>query len=119
MVREVVQGMLNAAGFHALSAENGAVALAIFASQTIDGAIIDVDMPGMNGVDVSRALHAQAAALHRPLLTWMMTGVVRPELIDAARISGSAGILAKPFTRAELLACFDTLGIHAQHALAS
>ena len=47
MVREVVQGMLNAAGFHALSAEDGATALALFATNQIDAAMIDVDMPGM------------------------------------------------------------------------
>lgn len=109
MVREVVQGMLKAAGYHSLSAEDGATALAMYAGQPIDAALIDVDMPGINGIELCRALHAQASASGRPLLAWMMTGVVRPELITASEAAGAAGILAKPFTRAELVACFERL----------
>ncbi len=111
MVREVVQGMLNSFGFHALSVEDGATAMAVFAVEDIQGAIIDIDMPRMNGIDVCRALQAQASALGRPLLAWMMTGVVRPELPDAARRAGAAGVLPKPFTRAELRTCFVQLEV--------
>ena len=109
MVREVVQGMLNAAGFHALSAEDAATALALYASNPIDAAMIDVDMPGMNGIDLCRALQAQAAAVGRGVLAWLMTGVVRPELVVDAQAAGATGVLAKPFTRAELVACFEPL----------
>jgi CheY-like chemotaxis protein len=112
MVLDVVQGMLDAAGYHALRAADGATALDIFAHHVVHGAIIDVDMPGMNGVEVCRALQSQAAAAGRSLLAWMMTGVVRPQLVQAAEAAGAVGILPKPFTRAELLACFETLSVH-------
>lgn len=109
MVREIVQRMLNAAGYHALAAEDGAMALAIYAGEAIDGAILDVDMPGMNGVDLCRALHSQATAAGRPLLIWMMTGVTRPQLEEDARQAGALGVMAKPFTREQLLGCFEPL----------
>lgn len=112
MVREVVQGMLNSFGFHALSVEDGATALAVFAVEEFDGAIVDVDMPGMNGVEVCRALQVQSSALGRPLLVWLMTGLVRPELPAAARQAGAVGVLPKPFTKAELRSCFENLEIH-------
>lgn len=120
LVRHVVQGMLNAAGFHAFAAEDGTTALATYAAQPTDAAIIDVDMPDMNGVDVCRALRAQASAMGRSFRAWMMTGVVRPDLLERARDAGAGGVLAKPFTRQELLACFAGLPIQATpHALAS
>ncbi len=120
LVRHVVQGMLNAAGYHAVAAEDGSTALATYAAQTVDAAIIDVDMPDMNGVDVCRALRAQATASGRSYRAWMMTGVVRPDLVERAREAGASGVLAKPFTRQELLACFAGLPVHAApHAMAS
>lgn len=111
MVRDVVQRMLNAAGYHALAAEDGATALAVYAGESIDACILDVDMPGMNGVDLCRALHSQAVAAGRPLPIWMMTGVSRPQLQEQARRAGALGVLAKPFTRDQLLGCFEMLAV--------
>jgi CheY-like chemotaxis protein len=119
MVRQVVQSMLNMAGYRALSAEDGATALAIYAGEAVDGAILDVDMPNMTGVELCAALRAQAAAQRRPILLWLMTGVVRPELVSDAIAAGARGVLGKPFTREELLACFTRLSAdHPAHALA-
>jgi CheY-like chemotaxis protein len=118
MVRELVQGMLNATGYRALSAEDGATALAVYAGNAIDAAILDVDMPGMTGVDLCRALHAQAAATHHPLVVWLMTGNARPELEPAARAAGAVGVLAKPFSKQELMACFHHVEAHVpEHSL--
>jgi CheY-like chemotaxis protein len=109
MVRDIVRIVLASAGFRPVCAEHGAAALALFESNVVDGAIIDVDMPGMNGIEVCERLQAAAAARHQPLVAWIMTGVLRPELMGAARRAGALGILAKPFTRSELVACFDVL----------
>lgn len=107
MVREVVQVMLNNAGYRAIAAEDGPSGIRAFAAHTFDAAIIDVDMPVMNGVDVCRELTAQATAAHRPFVAWIMTGVVRPELVTSALAAGAVGVLAKPFTKRELLARFE------------
>lgn len=120
LVREVVQGLLKVAGFHVLGAGEGIAALAAYAAEGADGAIVDMDMPGMNGLEVCRELRLRAKVAHRPLQLWLMTGVVRPELVEDAQAAGAQGVLAKPFTRDELLRCFSGLLVqHSEHALAS
>ncbi len=119
MVRDVVQAMLKSGGHRSISAENGMVGLRVYETQPFEGAMIDVDMPGMNGVEVCRELHRRAVEEHRPLVAWLMTGVVRPELIAAASAAGAAGVLAKPFTKPQLLECFSESAIRAaEHAFA-
>ena len=107
LVREVVRQMLQARGYMVLVAEEGPAGLRQLAKHEVDVAIVDVDMPMMNGVEVCSALREQAAANGRTLPVWLMTGVTRPELAAGAERAGAAGILAKPFTTAELVACVE------------
>jgi DNA-binding response OmpR family regulator len=107
LVREVVRQMLQARGYAVLVAEEGRAGLRQLAKNEVDVAIVDVDMPLMNGVEVCTALREQAAAAGRTLPVWLMTGVTRPELVEGAERAGAAGILAKPFTTAELIACVE------------
>lgn len=111
MVREIVQRMLNAVGYRALPAEDASTALAIFSTEHIDAAILDIDMPGMNGIELCRALHARAAASGGQFFAWMMTGLIRPHLAPEIRAAGAMGVMAKPFSRSELLACFERLPV--------
>lgn len=120
MVRDVVQAMLKSGGHASLSAENGASALRVFESTHFDGAMVDMDMPGMNGIELCRELHRRTTEQHRPFVAWLMTGVVRPELVTAAVGAGATGVLAKPFTKPQLLACFSEAVMReaAEHPLA-
>jgi CheY-like chemotaxis protein len=115
LVREVVRLMLEARGYTVVVADGGPTALRLFSERSIDAAVVDVDMPAMTGVEVSRALLEQASAVGRRVLVWLMTGVTRPGLdADAARV-GALGIIPKPFTPAELIARLqaDTAGVPA------
>lgn len=61
-LREVIRRYLEHAGRCAVVGEsgNGAEALERIASLRPDVAILDVNMPGMNGIDLARALQAQS-----------------------------------------------------------
>lgn len=104
MVREVVQSMLEFRGYDVFPVEDGPKAIAHCLDHRVDVALVDVDMPRMDGVEVCRVLRRQAEALGRRLLIWLMTGVTRPELVVRAKAAGAAGVLSKPFTSEELLA---------------
>ncbi len=108
LVREVVRRMLDCRGYSVVVAADANDALDLLARQRIDAAIVDVDMPVMNGVEACRALRNQAAAAGRSLLVWLMTGVTRPDLAARALAAGALGVIAKPFTTDELVACVET-----------
>jgi CheY-like chemotaxis protein len=103
LVREVVRLMLEARGYVVLVADGGAKALGLFAEHRVDVALVDMDMPSMNGLEVGRALIDRAAAIGRQVLVWLMTGVMRPEVTDHAARIGVLGVIPKPFTTREII----------------
>lgn len=102
MVRSVLSLMLEARGFGVSTAHDGAMALAEQAVRPADAFLVDVDMPGKTGVEVCRELRAWCERNGRPFRAWLMTGVIGRDLEAAAASVGARGVLAKPFTSAEL-----------------
>jgi len=103
LVREVVKSMLEARGIEVLVAKNGPDAMASFTEQPTVAVMIDVDMPGPNGVEVCRAIRDFAQRHHHKVAIWLMTGVDRPGLKASAAAAGARGVIPKPFTTQELL----------------
>ena len=81
--------------------------LAIAGQSRVDAAIVDVNMPGPNGVEVCRSLHAQAAAAGRSIAVWMMTGARTPDVAKRALEAGAIALLGKPFDFTDLFRQFD------------
>jgi len=61
-----------------------------------DLAIIDVMMPGMNGLDVTRALRANPATVDLPIV--IFSALVRPEDQDSGLEAGADHYVVKPFS---------------------
>ena len=107
-VRESLRFFLERRGFGVVLASSGPEAIAMYGQHVIDGAMIDVQMPGMNGIDVCRVLREQAGAANRPFVVWMMTGGRSPELAKFAVEAGAVALLGKPFDYADLYQRFET-----------
>ena len=107
-VRESLRFLFRRRGYEVLTAESGAEAIALVAQHPVHGAIVDVNMPGMNGVDVCRSLHEQAAAAGRAVAVWMMTGARTPEMTKRAEAAGALAVLGKPFDFEELFQQLDS-----------
>jgi DNA-binding response OmpR family regulator len=107
-VRESLRFLLMRRGYHVLEAEDGAKGVALAAQQPIDGAFVDVNMSGMNGIAVCRELHAQAAAAGRKIAVWMMTGARTNEIEKASVEAGALLLLQKPFDIPDLLQRVET-----------
>ena len=105
-VRDSLRLLLQQRGYNGLVAESGAEGLAIAAQHVIDGAMIDVHMPGINGVEVCRTLRDQAVASGREIALWVMTGARTPELAKASLEAGALELLGKPFDVADLFRRF-------------
>ena len=100
-MRRIVRGLLKEMGcIDAHEAEDGAVALTMLKAQTFDVVVCDINMPNMNGFELLKAVKADPALKHLPIL--MVTAEARKEDIVLAAQSGAAGYIVKPFTKATL-----------------
>lgn len=90
---ENIADILVSEGFDAVSVDSPIAALASAAEQTFDCVLLDVRMPQMDGVELRERLRVS-----QPFAEFVfMTAFASDERLDAARRSGTAGILAKPF----------------------
>ncbi len=101
-VREILRFILTAQGFTVVTADNGAAGLSLYDKQVVDGAIVDNQMPQLNGIDACCELRARAQQAGRDLPVWLMTGTCTSELRRLAVAAGAKGIFGKPFDFAKL-----------------
>jgi two-component system chemotaxis response regulator CheY len=100
-MRRIVRGLLKEMGCsNAEEAEDGVVALQMLKAQKFDFVVSDINMPNMNGFELLKAVKADDALKHLPVL--MVTAEARKEDIVLAAQSGAAGYIVKPFTKATL-----------------
>ena len=75
------------------AAAEGQGALALIKSEKPDLVFLDIDMPGITGLDVLRQVKEAGLA---PIV-WMLTGNEKLDIITEALSLGAAGYLTKPF----------------------
>ncbi|RYC33149.1 PAS domain S-box protein [Lichenibacterium minor] len=93
--------LLEAAGHAVDVAGDGAQAVAAVAAAPYDLVLMDVQMPGMDGVTATRLIRASAGP-QRSVPIVAMTANVFPEQVRAFREAGMDGHLGKPLNRAQL-----------------
>ena len=96
------------AGYRVLLADSGVMAQAVAATRSIDGALIDVHMPGLNGFDTCARLQKRAAERQQPLRIWFMTGAATADLEAKGATLGALGVVRKPFDFPALLATLES-----------
>lgn len=106
-VRDSMRMLLQQRGYIGLAAATGAEGLALAEVHVIDGALIDVHMPGINGIEVCRTLRDRAAATNREIALWVMTGARTAQIAKSAAEAGSIELLGKPFDIADLFRRFE------------
>jgi DNA-binding NarL/FixJ family response regulator len=100
VVRQGVRGVLDGAdGFHVVGeAQDGDAAIALVADVQPDVLVLDVNMPGKSGLDVTRELRAAGVSV-RILILSMHD---EPEYVLQAVRSGADGYVLKDVSPAEL-----------------
>jgi CheY-like chemotaxis protein len=97
-VAEVIVGLLQAQGHCVVHVAHGLAALGEAAGAHFDVALLDLDLPGMDGLALARALRAQG--FDAPLLA--VTARADAEAEPQALAAGFDGFLRKPLTGAML-----------------
>lgn len=100
-MRRIVKNILKQLGFENVGeAENGQEALEVLKKEKFDFVITDWNMPVMNGLDLLKAIKADAALKDLPVM--MVTAEAQQQNIVEAIKTGASNYIVKPFT-AEVL----------------
>lgn len=100
-MRKVVRNLLKQSGYeNIVEAEDGVAALRMIKSQKIDFIISDWNMPNMSGLELLKAVRADAEVSATPFL--MVTAEALQDNVIAAVKAGVSNYIVKPFT-AEVL----------------
>lgn len=100
--------VLENAGHQALQAEDAAAGIQLAREALPDLIFMDIQLPGMDGLEASRLLKADEATRHIPIyaLTAFAMKGDEEHILDA----GCDGYLAKPVSYKDLLAAVKTVG---------
>jgi FixJ family two-component response regulator len=98
-VRRALGRLLRLTGYEVLSFASGADFLDSLDARLPDCVLLDIQMPGMNGLQVRDRL--KAARPNMPVV--FITGGDDPKLARLALAGGAIGLLHKPFSRQMLI----------------
>jgi CheY-like chemotaxis protein len=110
-IRRVISTLLTAAGYEVVTREDGASALEIAAHQSFSVAIVDVFMPGVDGLETIRRLTSLAPGMPSIVVSgfpFARDDRRPPDFLSMSMKLGSAHYLPKPFRPSELLGLVET-----------
>jgi CheY-like chemotaxis protein len=104
-VRETLGLLLRHEGFHVVVAECGHTAIGAIEAFTFDAVLVDIVMPGMNGLDTISLLHQDAPDVALIAMSGYAdgSGISDEDFLRQAMGRGATCCLLKPFTREQLL----------------
>jgi CheY-like chemotaxis protein len=100
--REVLSYYLRRQGYDIQAVADGEQALAAIAGRRFSLVLLDVVMPGLDGLEALRRIRRTHGARELPVI--LFTGLDAPDALDTAGELGANAWLAKPYQLADLLA---------------
>lgn len=101
---ETLKDILAEKRFSVATADSGERAIAMARSARYDAVLMDIVMPGINGVEALRAIKAAAPGAR----VIMMTAFTSHELVAAARAATAMAVLPKPLEVERVLTLLET-----------
>ena len=105
MIRRLVRTVLEADDWTVIEARDGPEAFAHLESAEPSVVVLDVMMPGMDGVEVCRRID------HDTVKVVMLTARDDPTLEEACKAAGADAFLTKPFSSITLLDLIEKLAV--------
>jgi PAS domain S-box-containing protein len=99
--RDLIRRMIDSFDLPSCVAGDGAEALAVAARNRPSVVLMDLEMPGMDGCEATRAFHRLGGCDHLPIIA--MTAHVGPEDRRRCHEAGCIDFLPKPIERGDLL----------------
>ncbi len=96
-MRRIIKNLLRDLGFNNThEADDGLTALPMLQAENFDFLVTDWNMPGMQGIDLLKAVRADPNLASLPVL--MVTAESKRDQIVEAATAGVSGYIVKPFT---------------------
>ncbi|MFN8109154.1 MAG: response regulator [Thermoleophilia bacterium] len=106
-VLELVAFRLRRAGYLTLTARNGREALDVARAQHPDLAVLDISMPEVDGLEVTRSLRGHRDTSEMPII--LLTARSQERDVRAGIEAGADTYIRKPFSHRELRARVETM----------
>ena len=107
-MRRIIKNLLHDLGYsNVTEADDGKTALPMLQAGNFDFLITDWNMPGMPGLDLLKAVRADAKLAKMPVM--MLTAEAKREQIIEAAQAGVNGYVIKPFTAETLKEKLDKI----------
>jgi len=120
MNRKVLQAYMHPASIEATYVSNGREALDLLSAETFDAAIIDIDMPVMNGLDAVRQYRLREVGSMSPRLPIIAcTALDGTDSINQFMHAGFDHYLPKPISVFSFADCFDWVATYVKHQMAA
>ena len=100
--RKIVRQLLSRTTYRLMEAVDGESGLAMIRQERPDLVLMDVQLPKMSGLEVTRALRTDAATAGIPII--VVTSFALSGDDQKAMAAGASAYLAKPYSPRELLA---------------
>jgi len=106
---KLARDVLQVKGYRTLEAESAEAGLPLVAAQKPDLVLMDIQLPGMNGIEALKKLRASPETSPIPVLAF--TASVMPQDRKEIMSAGFDGFVSKPINLKEFVASIaDTLG---------
>jgi two-component system, cell cycle response regulator DivK len=105
--REIVRDLMDSVGYELLEANDGAAGLAMATKHKPDLILMDIQLPVMDGYEVTRRIKADPALWHIPIIAVTSYALSGDEA--KTREAGCDDYVAKPFSPRQLLAKMNEL----------
>lgn len=102
-VRRSLKRLLHSAGFATMAYESASTVLDAAAGMSVGCLLLDVRMPGMDGIELLSLLNERGS--HPPVI--MMTGHGDVQMAVRAMKAGAVDFIEKPFSHESLLAAIE------------
>lgn len=110
--RQIIRDLLGSAGFEVLEAVTGEAGLGMIAEFRPDVVIMDVQLPGIDGLEATRRLKADPLSANIPVIAVTSYSMQGDE--EKCRAAGCDDYIAKPFRPRLLLELVErAVGRHA------
>jgi two-component system sensor histidine kinase TorS len=105
--QEVARSFLRTLGHHCTLTETGEAAVVLVAEGSFDAVLMDVNLPGISGIEATRNIRALPGPMAARLPVIGLSAHVQPEDVQACRAAGMNDIIAKPLSPETLVAVLN------------
>jgi CheY-like chemotaxis protein len=105
VIRELVRTMLTTGTVDVVCAQTGAEAIRLSHEKQFHLILLDIVLPGLDGIAVLRMLRADPATSQVPV--YMLTAKQKSADVETAMRAGATGYIPKPFRASELMSLVE------------